>query len=410
MSELRVIHYYPSLREETGSVNAAIIVAYLEECFKEKGKLFYKFMEPCKHSKYVEGESVVEELQMTSTEFRTAFKHIGVVYKSKKAFNKSEDKFQGKMYLSYYDRITKLTYYVRNNELVNRKLHKLEESPKVGQAKEKERTVESQTIEKQEIKKQSIKKQELDEQIIGNQEIGEWAIEKQTMWEQEIEEQEIKSQTSENQAMEFGEIEEQAINQVSKFTVSEDDNVRNDELQDGIIDYNTKTNYNYSTTNNNYSKTNNTKTNNKTYRQTQTNEIANLDLETPLESVRILFNQICHSHQQIMEWSESQKNKLSKLWVDYEGQLSLFKTVFEKLEESDFLSGRVKKWKAQLDWIFKPEHFMDILNGRYRNFRKESPSQKNGSQDMLHRDWDYDEIERLDQELIDRRLEGRICL
>ena len=401
MNKFKTIIYYPELREYAGSINAVIILSHLETCFRQQGKLFYKFMEPCAHRDYKEGTSWVEELQMTSTEFRTAFKHIGVVYKSKKAFNKSEDKFQGKMYLSYYDRITKLTYYVRNNELVNRKLHKLEESPKVGQAKEKERTVESQTIEKQEIKKQSIKKQELDEQIIGNQEIGEWAIEKQTMWEQEIEEQEIKSQTIENQAMEFGEIEEQAINQVSKFTVSEDDNIRNDELQDGIIDYKT---------NNNYSKTNNTKTNNKTYRQTQTNEIANLNLETPLESVRILFNQICHSHQQIMEWSESQKNKLSKLWVDYEGQLSLFKTVFEKLEESDFLSGRVKKWKAQLDWIFKPEHFMDILNGRYRNFRKESPSQKNGSQDMLHRDWDYDEIERLDQELIDRRLEGRICL
>ena len=146
MSELRVIHYYPSLREETGSVNAAIIVAYLEACFKEKGKLFYKFMEPCKHSKYVEGESVVEELQMTSTEFRTAFKHIGVVYKSKKAFNKSEDKFQGKMYLSYYDRITKLTYYVRNNELVNRKLHKLEESQETGKAKKNEPTIENQKI------------------------------------------------------------------------------------------------------------------------------------------------------------------------------------------------------------------------------------------------------------------------
>ena len=393
MSGLRMIHYYPSLREETGSVNAAIIVAYLEACFKEKGKLFYKFMEPCKHSKYVVGDSVVEELHMTSTEFRTAVKHIGVVYKSKKAFNKSEDKFQGKMYLSYYDRITKLTYYVRNNELVNRKLHKLEESQETGKAKKNEPTIENQKIKKQEMDKQEIKGQTIEGQ----------AVEKQ-----EIEEQEIKSQSSENQAMEFGEIEEQAINQESQFTVSEDDNIRNDELQDGIIDYNTKTNY--SKTNYNYSKTNNTKTNNKTYRQTQTNEIANLDLETPLESVRILFNQICHSHQQIMEWSESQKNKLSKLWVDYEGQLCLFKTVFEKLEESDFLSGRVKKWKAQLDWIFKPEHFMDILNGRYRNFRKESPSQKNGSQDMLHRDWDYDEIERLDQELIDRRLDGRICL
>ena len=135
-------------------------------------------MEPCKHSKYVEGESVVEELQMTSTEFRTAFKHIGIVYKSKKAFNKSEDKFQGKMYLSYYDRITKLTYYVRNNELVNRKLHKLEESQETGKAKKNEPTIENQKIkiEEEEAELDLLQK----EAIIKNGELEEKRSQKQS--------------------------------------------------------------------------------------------------------------------------------------------------------------------------------------------------------------------------------------
>ena len=96
MSELRVIHYYPSLREETGSVNAAIIVAYLEACFKEKGKLFYKFMEPCKHSKYVEGESVVEELQMTSTEFVRLLNILGWFINLKKHLTKVKISFRGR--------------------------------------------------------------------------------------------------------------------------------------------------------------------------------------------------------------------------------------------------------------------------------------------------------------------------
>ena len=109
MENLKVIHYYPELREYVGSINAVLIASHLEDCFKEKGKKFCKFLEPCGHGYYKEGESWIEVLHMTGTEFRTAFKHIGVVYKSKREYNCSQDKFQGKMYLSYYDRISKLT-------------------------------------------------------------------------------------------------------------------------------------------------------------------------------------------------------------------------------------------------------------------------------------------------------------
>ena len=116
MSNLKTIYYYPELREEVGSINAVIIMGYLENCFGERGQVFYKFMEPCNHRDYIEGQSFVEELGMTAAEFRTAFKYIGVVYKSKKAFELSKDKFQGKMYLSYYDRMSKLTYYMRNDD------------------------------------------------------------------------------------------------------------------------------------------------------------------------------------------------------------------------------------------------------------------------------------------------------
>jgi len=79
------------------------------------GKCFYKFLEPCDHGYYTVGDSWQEELMMSSSELRTAFKHIGIAYKSKRAFMEHErDIFQGKMYASYYDRIRKVTYYFRN--------------------------------------------------------------------------------------------------------------------------------------------------------------------------------------------------------------------------------------------------------------------------------------------------------
>lgn len=96
MSSVKGVYYNPNLRAYVGSINAVLLVAYLEKCFEEKGAIFHKFMEPCGHSEYVEGESWIEISQMTTTEFRTAFKHIGMVYKSKKEYNLSKDKFQGK--------------------------------------------------------------------------------------------------------------------------------------------------------------------------------------------------------------------------------------------------------------------------------------------------------------------------
>ena len=427
MRSLKTITYYPCLRDAVGSVNAAILVAHLEGCFKEKGKIFYKFMESCNHGAYVEGTSWVEELQMTTTEFRTAFRHIGVVYKSKKEYNLSKDKFQGKMYLSYYDRISKLTYYMRNDDLVTMTL--LE----IGLIKEGEG--------------KSVATTEVEE---------------------------IKLQDTITKESGF----------IEPMTSSQDGELRNEEIKDGIkgyIDYkssDTKTNKSLTNgsimTKTNKDNTNTdiktkTKNNNNTDIQTKTYEQRNPKLEDAMEgasaitkpssnlenskaskvekhmnpqrddglqgmskeekvdgetrkqdpyvseqedkevpygSIRQLFNQICQSHAQIVEWTSSQKQKLGQLWWCYDGKLETFKRAFEKLEESDFLSGRSKSWKAQLDWIFKPEHFADILGDKYRNFKALNKQMSKVEKEESDDRWDFEEIERLEAARIDKILEG----
>ncbi len=113
---MRKICYYPEFTTITGSVTAALLMSQLEFWFKVTGgKSFYKFMEPCEHGYYKAGDSWQEELMMSSSEIRTAFKKIGIAYKSKKEFMEHEnDIFQGKMYASYYDRMRKMTFYFRN--------------------------------------------------------------------------------------------------------------------------------------------------------------------------------------------------------------------------------------------------------------------------------------------------------
>lgn len=113
---MKTLKYCPELNTFTGSITASLLMCQLEYWFHHtKGEAFYKFLEPCKDPHYHTGDSWIEEIGFTKAEFRTAFKHIGTVYKSKTEFLKSKDPFAGKLYLSYYDRIKKLTYYLRNN-------------------------------------------------------------------------------------------------------------------------------------------------------------------------------------------------------------------------------------------------------------------------------------------------------
>ncbi|MEG0085924.1 MAG: hypothetical protein RR090_12575 [Niameybacter sp.] len=117
MKNMKTLKYCPQLNQITGSVTASLLLCQLEYWFKHtKGKTFYKFLGPCEDMHYRTGDSWTEELGFSKAEFRNAFNRIGKVYKSKKAYLESTDKFEGKLYLSYYDRMRKLTYYVRNHE------------------------------------------------------------------------------------------------------------------------------------------------------------------------------------------------------------------------------------------------------------------------------------------------------
>ena len=112
------IKYNPTLVAEFGSQNAALLFDRLEYWFHIKKNEFYKFIEPCKHPCYREGDSWSEELRFSKLVFRNAFDKIGIRYISKTAFEKEEDPFKGKLFASYRDRQSKKTVFVRNNSLV----------------------------------------------------------------------------------------------------------------------------------------------------------------------------------------------------------------------------------------------------------------------------------------------------
>jgi uncharacterized protein YodC (DUF2158 family) len=124
-----IIPYVKELRKLplVKSVTASILMQQLDYWFNIQGKeSFYKFLEPCDNQHaYKTGDSWTEELGMSADEFKTAFGQIGVSYKSKAKYDAAPDKFQGKYYCSYFNRVNRETRYFRNNELVDRDLNSL---------------------------------------------------------------------------------------------------------------------------------------------------------------------------------------------------------------------------------------------------------------------------------------------
>ena len=42
-----------------------------------------------------------------------------------------------------------------------------------------------------------------------------------------------------------------------------------------------------------------------------------------------------------------------------------FRDYFERVERSDFLTGRSGKFKAAFEWLLRPENIAKVLSGRY---------------------------------------------
>ena len=121
-----IIPYVKELRPYAGSISACILMQQLEYWFEKiESDSFYKFLSPCKNEFYKEGDSWCEEIGISEKEFRNAFDNIGLRHASKNQFETSTDKFQGKFYASYNDKIKGLTFYFRNDELVDNALNEI---------------------------------------------------------------------------------------------------------------------------------------------------------------------------------------------------------------------------------------------------------------------------------------------
>lgn len=355
---MRTICYYPELVRITGSINAALMMAQLEFWFKIMGgKPFYKFLEPCTHELYKVGDSWSEELGMTSSEIRSAFKRIGTMYKSKSAFieaMESEDVFKGKAYAAYYDRIRKTTYYLRNED-------------KVWEMLPQELSLACSTKRDGSARQESTPKRDGSGQ------------------------QETTSKRDGSAHQDIYPAREDMENSSHTLSINEEiqDGLYIEDSRDNIIDNNIKES------------------------QEESHRLI------PFEEIVCLYNDyLGEKLGYTRQLTHEDKVSIKKLWCHFYIQLEDFKKAFIKVAGSRFLCGKVegKKWRASFKWLLAKDHLIKVLEGIYDDFTVSLPSPskqttlekiKQFNQIDSHY-FDFDEIERLERQYIDRKLESCI--
>ena len=373
---MRTICYYPELVQKAGSINAALMMAQLEFWFKvTEGKPFYKFLEPCGHELYKEGDSWSEELGMTSSEIRSAFKRIGTIYKSKRAFMESQDVFKGKPYASYYDRIRKTTYYLRNTEKAQQMMPKdalTGACHKIANIYKEETTYE-QTNSQAVSMANALEDRYVTQTSVDGDSSARWSSIEQDRDGSNM--QQGKSQSRDDSGKE----------QICVNEKNQDGLYREDYIDDNIQD--------------------------KQIRQQKESH----SLIPYTEIIKLYNDHLGELLGYITTLTKQEKEGIRSLWLKLNIKLEDFKKGFMKVAASRFLCGKVegKKWRASLRWLITGQHFSKVLAGTYDDFIAHPVSHAKCTgldkikqfNQMESHDWDFDEIERLERLYIDRKLE-----
>lgn len=114
------------------------------------------------------------------------------------------------------------------------------------------------------------------------------------------------------------------------------------------------------------------------------------------QSVANLFNSICVSLPKVQKLTDIRKKRIKKASKELNND---FKTFFEKVEHSDFLSGRNGKWnRCSFDWILNPQNFIKIIEGNYDEEKvANNPNEQNRLGDKSNNtSYDIDKFNKLD--------------
>ena len=98
-------------------------------------------------------------------------------------------------------------------------------------------------------------------------------------------------------------------------------------------------------------------------------EIEDKDPPVPYEEIKELYNSTCNSLSKVRSVSSTRKRHLKARWKQLDFNIDTFQEAFEKVEASDFCTGKNDRgWKADFDWLIKNDNnIIKVLEGKYDN-------------------------------------------
>lgn len=91
-------------------------------------------------------------------------------------------------------------------------------------------------------------------------------------------------------------------------------------------------------------------------------------------SVVDLFNNTCTSLPHVRDLTDQRKKSI-KARINDGNTADDFREVFEKVQSSDFLTGKQGGWRCGFDWILKPSNWQKIREGNYDNEARKASNQ-----------------------------------
>ena len=123
---------------------------------------------------------------------------------------------------------------------------------------------------------------------------------------------------------------------------------------------------------NNNNKNNNKNNNNNKNKTSSSRQKSDEATKIPYDEIVDLYHSICKSLPRIRALTEARKAQIRARWNE-NPDLEFWREFFERVENSDFLTGKVdrhderKPFIADLQWITKQENQLKILEGKYDN-------------------------------------------
>lgn len=99
----------------------------------------------------------------------------------------------------------------------------------------------------------------------------------------------------------------------------------------------------------------------------------------PYQKIVDIYNSTCIKLPKVVRLTDNRKKAIKARYMEYEKDISIFETLFKKVNESDFLQGINGEWKANFDWLLKQQSMVKVLEDRYIN----KHNQKNKESELV---------------------------